>query len=459
MLMLSALLERFAERTPLPVMARGLLEHHLDAPQLDSWFETVAKKQYTRQLLFSSLYSLMTQVVFRHQPSVNAAYQSAVEPVGASLTSVYNKLNHLEPATSAALVQLSAEKSAALIKAMGAEETSLLPGYRVRVLDGNALGARDHRLAVTRSSAAAPLPGKSLNVYEPAVGLITQMIPCEDAYTQERALLPELLKVVRPGDVWVADRNFCTTDFLTGLQAQGAAGLIREHGQLRFKPLEAMSEAVRTETGEVSEQPIQLITGGKAGLILRRIRIKLDTPDRNGEDSVYLLTHVPPEKASARALAELYRKRWRIEVAFLQMTVQLRCEINTLGYPKAALFGFAVAAVAFNSLAVIMAALRVAHPDTDIEQEVSTYYIANEMANMAESLNTIVDPDDWLPIAQASPAALALWLVTLAGRAQLRKYRKHARGKKKPKPARTHNPAKPHVSTARLLETKGRKSP
>lgn len=133
------------------------------------------------------------------------------------------------------------------------------------------------------------------------------------------------------------------------------------------------------------------------------------------------------------------------------MFFKIRCEINTLGYPKAALFGFAVAAVAFNVLAVIMAALRVAHPDVDIEQEVSTYYIANEMANMAESLDTIIDAEDWQPIATAEVAIVAERLILLAGRAQLRKYKKHPRGKKKPAQPRTHDPKKPHVATARLL--------
>lgn len=66
MLILSPLLERFAERTPLPVMARGLLERHLSGPALDSWFETVADKQYTKKLLFSSLYDLISTVGSSH---------------------------------------------------------------------------------------------------------------------------------------------------------------------------------------------------------------------------------------------------------------------------------------------------------------------------------------------------------------------------------------------------------
>ncbi|HRJ54632.1 MAG TPA: hypothetical protein PLE99_17860 [Candidatus Thiothrix moscowensis] len=56
MLKLTPLLERFAERTPLPVLARGVLERCLDAPQLDEWFESVADQQYTRKLLFSQVY-------------------------------------------------------------------------------------------------------------------------------------------------------------------------------------------------------------------------------------------------------------------------------------------------------------------------------------------------------------------------------------------------------------------
>ncbi len=52
---LNPILERFAERTPIPVMARSVLERCLNAQHLDTWFETVAEDQYTRQLLFSTV--------------------------------------------------------------------------------------------------------------------------------------------------------------------------------------------------------------------------------------------------------------------------------------------------------------------------------------------------------------------------------------------------------------------
>ncbi|MEE4379514.1 MAG: hypothetical protein V2J55_18670 [Candidatus Competibacteraceae bacterium] len=188
------------------------------------------------------------------------------------------------------------------------------------------------------------------------------------------------------------------------------------------------------------------------GLELRRVRIELDEPTRDGETTIDLLTNLPVQAASAVTVVELYLTRWTVETAFLRLTVELRCEIDTLGYPRAALFGFAVAAVAFNVLAVVKAALRQVHGVAVIEQTVSSYYLTTEMANLAEALETVLDPEDWAVFHALSTAAMAAWLLELAGRVNLRKYRKHPRGPKKPSPKRKHDPQRPHVSVARILE-------
>ena len=67
-------------------------------------------------------------------------------------------------------------------------------------------------------------------------------------------------------------------------------------------------------------------------------------------------------------LPTLYRTRWGIETAFQKLEKYLNSEIETLGYPQAALFGFCLGLVAFNLYAVVMAALRAAHPTQDIDQ-------------------------------------------------------------------------------------------
>jgi hypothetical protein len=62
--------------------------------------------------------------------------------------------------------------------------------------------------------------------------------------------------------------------------------------------------------------------------------------------------------ANAMLIAQMYRKHWKLETLFQVLTENLCCEINTLGYPKAALFTFYIALVVYNLLSTIQAALR-----------------------------------------------------------------------------------------------------
>lgn len=220
--MLGEVFQRFVQQSPLSVMVRGTLERVLGADQLNDFYERTAHCQYTRELLFSTVYEIMSEVVFRHQPSVRAAYQSRAHEIETSLTSVYNKLNGIELQTSAALVRYSATEFAPLIEQMGGDREPWLDGYRVKIIDGNCLEASHRRLGALREVYAGPLPGKSLVIYEPACGLVTDVIPCEDGHAQERSLFDTVLQTVQADELWIADRNFCTRDLLGHLDQQGA---------------------------------------------------------------------------------------------------------------------------------------------------------------------------------------------------------------------------------------------
>jgi len=95
--MLDSIFKPFIEKSSISVMARGLIEKVLNPDQLDDWFDSTTKEQYTKDLLFSSVLDIMSQVVRGSYPSVNAAYQASKEDIGVSITSVYNKLNGIEP--------------------------------------------------------------------------------------------------------------------------------------------------------------------------------------------------------------------------------------------------------------------------------------------------------------------------------------------------------------------------
>ena len=79
--MLGEVFQRFVQRSPISVMVRGTLERVLGAEQLNQFYARTANNQYTRELLFSTVYELMSDVVFRHQPSVRAAYQARARDI------------------------------------------------------------------------------------------------------------------------------------------------------------------------------------------------------------------------------------------------------------------------------------------------------------------------------------------------------------------------------------------
>jgi len=232
-LTLAKVFQPFIEERPICVMARGVLENLLNPKRIDELFDRTAKVQYTRELLFSSVVDLMGQVVLGVQPSIHAAYQAQAAKLGVSDQAVYDKLNHVELGVSAELVRDSARQAAPVIRALGATLPPLLKGYRTKILDGNHLSASEHRIAELRGTWAGPLPGHILVVLDQELMLASDVFLCEDGHAQERTLFDEVLTCVQPDDLWIADRNFCTIGFMTGIDVRGGAFVIRQHGTLK----------------------------------------------------------------------------------------------------------------------------------------------------------------------------------------------------------------------------------
>ena len=92
----SPIFMRFAKEIPISVMARGLMERAFNAQQMDRWFDRHADRQYTRDLLFSTIFDIISLVVSGTYKSVHAAYQDLKGDIGVSIKSVYNKLNGFE---------------------------------------------------------------------------------------------------------------------------------------------------------------------------------------------------------------------------------------------------------------------------------------------------------------------------------------------------------------------------
>ena len=428
-------------------MARVALERAIEPGWVDEVFEAHRQRQYSRELLFSTVVELMSLVSLGLRPSLHAAARQAELPV--SLAALYDKIRRTEPAILRALVRGSAERLAPVVEAMASPPS--LPGWRLRVLDGNHLAASEKRLAPLRGWRGAALPGHTLVVYDPDTTLVTDLVACEDAHAQERSAVAPLLACARAGELWIADRNFCTRSLLQGWHDAEASFIVREHAKHPRLLDEAEWIACgRIETGSVREQAICV---REAQMPWRRIELRLDTPTESGETTIRLWSNLPREVCAA-TIATLYRKRWRIEGMFQRLESVLESEIRSLGHPRAALLGFAVAVLAYNVLAVLKRSVEHAHRDCQPQLDVSTYYLALLIRSGYEGMLVALPAPTWQPWSKAEPAVIAQRLLELAQRIDPRRVRTNKRGPKmeKPKGYVDKALARAHVSTARVLK-------
>jgi hypothetical protein len=115
--------------------------------------------------------------------------------------------------------------------------------------------------------------------------LITDVIPCEDAYAQERSLLDQALACISARDCILADRNFCTTGFFFGIRRRGAFFVIRQHASTLSWELQGKRRLAGQDGRgrDIYEQAVRL-TDPETGetFTARRITIVLDKVATSG---------------------------------------------------------------------------------------------------------------------------------------------------------------------------------
>lgn len=456
-MVLKDVFERFIEDSPVSVMFRATMQNVFSADRLDEIFRATAEEQYEDELLFSTCVDLLGAAVARVHRSVNGAYQKQKEQIGVAVQSVYNKLAGVEPAVCAALVAATADHLKAVLKAMHAPCDSPLPGFEVRIVDGNHLAGTEHRLQELRTMGAAALPGHALAVLNPQRRLLERVVLCEDGHASQRPLLRELLPLVRPGECWIADRDCCTRAFLFGIRQQHAYFIARHHAQLSVETLGRRRKLGRTKTGVVYEQRAVLTDAAGQRMRIRRITVELDQPTRDGEREIHLLTNLPL-RVAGRRIAEAYRARWRIETAFQHLAVSLRGEVNTLAYPRAALFGFAIALMLYNVLSVTRAAIEVAQKPklkhaAKTGRKVSLYALAEEVAGTYRGMMIAIPAEHWqTAFTRLTAVQLAAALLRLAKKVRLHEYLTYRQYPKRPPPKRTSGYRGKHNSTYQVLQ-------
>jgi Transposase DDE domain len=451
--MMSPLLAKFAQRAPFAVQAKLVLDYLLPAAHVNRLFDEHRGTQYTKRLFFADVVNIMASVVLRFAPSVHASYQQLKPTLKASYQAVYDKLRHIALPLSESVVTFSFQRAHDILKAIGQGERSWLPGYKVRLLDGNLLSATESRLGVLRTDWSPGLPGRLLAIMEQQTRLVEHVVLAADAYVQERSLLDALRPLLKPKDLWLADRNFCTIDFLRAIQHRRGSFVIRQHGALEGRLVGERRYVGRIPTGKVYEQVLEVTKDGRTNTY-RRITVDLHEPTRDGDTELHVLSNLP-KRITAKRVAQLYGRRWGIENLYREMDDNLNAEPGSLGHPQAALFTFCMGLVASNATQVLLGVLRQKQGEVEV-QKLSHYKIALEIVQIYGGLLLALEEE----LARLARLPLADWLALLldiAARIDPQRYYKRPPSKKRPVRNKLATKKKKyrnggHHSTARLLE-------
>jgi hypothetical protein len=179
---------------------------------------------------------------------------------------------------------------------------------RIFAVDGSTLEALFRKLQALQDAPVGVLAGKMCTVIDLATRLPEQMWFTEQAQAHDTHFLDQIRTFAQPGTLWIFDRGFYDFTFFDDLIDQGVAWITRLKSNTVFTV-----EQVLVQTAEVRDRMVLL---GEAQSRCRHAVRVIEV--RFGHTWYRYVTSVlDPTILPAQVVADLYRRRWRIEEAFL----------------------------------------------------------------------------------------------------------------------------------------------
>lgn len=176
------------------------------------------------------------------------------------------------------------------------------------IADGSTLEALFRKLKVLEEVPLGQLAGKIGTVVDLLTRLPVEIWFREEAQTHEASFMPELLAFVKAKTLLILDRGFYDFEFFAALIEQQVDFITRPKSNA-FR----IGQKLLSSTETIKDQIIFLGTGTKAQPVLKLRLIEV----RFGRVWYQYLTSVlDPTVLPPLAVADLYRRRWRIEEAF-----------------------------------------------------------------------------------------------------------------------------------------------
>lgn len=252
-------------------------------------------------------------------------------------------------------------------------------GLKVKVIDGTSTTLPDtpkNQKIYPQSRSQKPGCGfplmKLVGIFSLGSGVLLDYAK-GNKHRHEISLLQELLGLFGPGDLALADRGFSSYVSISLLIERGAQCLFRLHQARKadFRKGRRLGRNDRLLTWKRPAQkpkylPLELWLLVPETLSVRMVRFRLDVPGYRSQEVILVTTLIDPKKFSARELAELYARRWRVELWFRDIKTTMGMEALRCQSPQMAHKEVEMYLIAYNLIRAIMVAAGSAH-DVPIE--------------------------------------------------------------------------------------------
>lgn len=212
-------------------------------------------------------------------------------------------------------------------------------GLSVHVVDGTTVTAPDTpenqqaypQQKVQRPGCGFPLI-RLVALFALATGMITGWVT--GAWGQhELALLQQLWEELRPGELLLGDRGFCTWGLLAQCQARQIHAVFRVRGCRRRDLRQGKSlgpDERQVHWRKPAQRPRTVTPEEWArlpdSLCLRLVRCRFNVPGFRTRQVLLLTTLLDRQRYPLQALAALYLRRWEMELTFRHLKITLQMD-------------------------------------------------------------------------------------------------------------------------------------
>jgi hypothetical protein len=386
----------------------------------DSWLQDLWNRErgrcYEKVLGFSTLARLVAEALTQHGGSGRQAFERGKESdtLPVAISSAFDKLGNLPLPLSEKLLEEGTQRLVEILPAGSAVDPFPLPGcwegHEVFGVDGKAIKHVKRLLKPLRGLQAGILGARSSVVLDLRTGMALGMAGDLDGEAGEGALTERLLSnmaAAAGGKPWVAvlDRLYCNLGFPHLVLAAGGHFVIRYCSNTHFvadptrpaqESRDARGQRIVQEWGRLGK------SAGPRALYVRRISLHLA-----GGTVISVITDLLDETAyPAEDLLATYKKRWRIEKVFHQITDVFSLK-NLIGSsPQAVLFQLSFCLLIYNTLQVLRTHLA-SHQECEADK-ISNEKLFYDLKRQMVSVDELVEEEQLFDLLGEAPTAAEL---------------------------------------------------